>query len=150
MKTNMLQKHTLYSFTINPDDTRQRFDHHNRTDTIIKYVKKHLDTQLFEYYLLFEYSNPSNGYIGCSKPRLHAHGYLYFRNNTQLLWWYESSFYNLSKWCSFEVDTINDPIKWETYVQKSQEIMQHLIDEPLILSLNFPSECLAVGQARPD
>lgn len=132
---NMYQVGTLYSITINPDDSHQYIDDPDRLDKLRRYWSKHLAKYSWEYNLYAEFSTPNNSK---SFPRYHFHGIIMFRTKGQLRRWYNSTYRQLSKVSYFDIDTIADIEYWQSYCQKNQSIMTMIDKESHYISLNPP------------
>lgn len=114
-----------YSITLNPTDQYQALGKEGRWDIVSKLFRKELNKVKGNIYVVLEYSEPrgmkTSGYAG---PRIHGHGIITFPKNRQLDAWLETDMYNLLRWCSVDIDTIQDPEIWYNYMHK-QRIRKH-------------------------
>ncbi len=123
-KPDMLKVNKLYSITINPEN--QCYESTTgRLKRIVKRVKRHMDMLTCEYCLYYEYSTPK--WNGCAIPRLHFHGFIYWRNSCQLGKFYEVDYVRLTKIGYFELDTINDAERWQKYSSKNSTLIHKFI-----------------------
>ncbi len=121
-KENYYKLDTYYSITINPIDKYQFYTNPTRFERFRNFVYENMISTKMEYELYIEISEPhgmkTQGYTG---PRLHLHGYLLFRNGTELRQFLLSGYYKLLRFASVDIDTIADRQVWKTYCTK-----QHL------------------------
>lgn len=132
---NMLNINTLYSFTINPNDTHQFYDNydkcfHNRIGKVLNYIIRVLSRTNFTYLLYPEISTPmTNKKDGRSlKPRIHVHGFIMFRTYNQLYHWYNEDFNIVDTIGYFDMDTVDDPNFYVKYAQKNLSIMSKILE----------------------
>lgn len=154
----IVSKTGLYSFTVNPDDTKQ---YEGRSDRLLKFAISMIE----RLYRVREYAN-FEAYIEVSKGgRLHIHGTFY--DVSDLLEFFMRVPFILGEHASYELDKVNDPDVWEGYITKDQQdlnIREHLpeaIPYPLLRDdivayhnefidppVNYVERVEAVGQLR--
>lgn len=132
--SNMLQTHTVYSFTYNPNNDRQYYKviadkHLDRIATVHNYVRKLLSKLHFEYILQMEISTPMQSIKDgkTMRPRIHFHGFIYFLDDYQLYQWYNRDFLELSDNGYVDIDTCDDISYYYSYAQKNDTIMRCML-----------------------
>ena len=125
--TNLLEK-GYYSLTLNPDDKHQYFGKADRLQqfrTFIHNALLMLGAFHVKYHLYIELSEPkTNAKWSKNGPRLHLHGILYFGSTLSIKNFLLDGIYNLTRWCNYDLDTIEDMSIWHTYCIKQQHIMK--------------------------
>lgn len=114
---NFFKTCTPYSITINPCD---KFQYHNRPDRI-KRVNGLIYEALLSYdtFNVLEFSEPRGMSVkGKTGPRLHTHGILYFKKLKDLKRFMAHGYYNILRFASLDIDTIDDLEKWFAYMNK--------------------------------
>ncbi len=119
--TNSYNNKVVYTLNICPDDRHQHLGEIARTFICLVEHRKKLSKlrRYAEYRLVPEYSFPMKSSKG-SFPRLHYHGTIKFNDIMAFL---EIGYYELTRWCIFEVDTISDPTYWDQYCRKDHKLM---------------------------
>lgn len=135
----MLKKDTLYSFTLNPDDQHQYYGEADRLHKVLKYHTKLFQRHCWEYELYPEISTPMDSK---TKPRIHFHGFIAFRNTQQLLKWYEVIHYDLGKFAYFDLDTVADVDYYYKYSIKNALLMGKFADIYKMDYKGFKSICI--------
>jgi len=108
---------TNYSLTLNPCDARQYFDELNRYDMFVESLNK----LCFD---LHQYAHVQ-GYIEISKGgRLHLHGMINFHSRKTIFAFFLNHVKKLQNVCTYEIDTITDQSKWDTYCTKSNKLLK--------------------------
>lgn len=108
----------IYSFTINPSDTYQKFGRTDRINRFIEDIEKKLNSVLGLEYML---------YIEISKfGRLHLHGYTRTRKN-QKLNFYLYGIEKIKDIGCFCLKPIDDILIWDKYIRK-QDLPQLLLN----------------------
>lgn len=108
---------TLYSFSYNPEEQPdiQRF-YNIRLNEFESWSQR-----VYEVFASLRYSHIRT-YMEISRSgRLHFHGYIKIKDIVQFY------FYDLRKlkhYGTFEIDFINDPLKWDLYIKKQKEMME--------------------------
>lgn len=140
--TVLLQVSEEYSFTINPDKQSesvppQSLADRQRCDVINdrwKNMLKQFSLNGIDFRLQMEASEPYRGNRDPTKSgsRLHYHGLIFFNTVHSLKWFHMYGSTLLSKTCSFEIDTIDDPDYWESYCNK-----QSFLEWPHIATFKY-------------
>jgi len=124
---NFLEK-GWYSITINPDDKHQFFGKADRMQQFRSYVHAgllFLKTMHIDYHLYLELSEPkTNAKWSKNGPRLHCHGILRFRSTLSIKNFLLMGIYNLTRWCNYDIDTIDSMETWHLYCTKQQHIIK--------------------------
>ncbi len=119
---------TNYSLTLNPIDKHQFFGKPDRLRKFRSFVYENLLCFKCKYHLEIELSEPRGfqlkGYAG---PRLHLHGWFSFATKRELAEFLMTGYYNLTRWTSVDIDTINDLPKWKGYCSKQKLIKDNTL-----------------------
>lgn len=107
---------TPYAITIAPCDTRQYWDKDLREDMVKNDMAKIIMENKCELMLYMEVSRTG---------RLHWHGYIAFNEYSQIKDFYVKKLHKLLSQNVIEIDKITDPLVWEMYIQKQQQIMNN-------------------------
>lgn len=128
VKENFYQLKTLYSVTLNPEDSHQYYGE-PPLDRIRKF-HNFCNVNMLQtggiYRMVIEISEPRDfqpqgKYKG---PRLHMHGTIRFDDNDQLLHFLSYGYYMLTRWTSTKFDTTDGTPAWYNYCNK-----QHVVPE---------------------
>lgn len=105
----------IYAFTLNPDDNRQFWDDPDRIERFVQFHEKYTIKHIYgDMRVMLEISK---------KGRLHFHGTISWPNRETLLHFFLDSIHTLTKCNTYEVDTITDIQKWNTYITKQNLII---------------------------
>lgn len=109
-----------YTFTVNPNDDFQYWGDQDR----IKKATKHMQ------FICNRYINYDiELYMDISRTgRLHWHGTISFKTNTQILDFYVEIIHELLTKHQIDMDTIKDPLIWTTYCLKMFNLLRVSID----------------------
>ncbi len=108
-----------YSITLNPIDKYQYFNSPNRFKRFKSFIYEQLLTFPAKYELFIEISEPHGMHTqGYSGPRLHLHGKIQFNTNKDRYMFLSNGYYKLLRFCSVDIDTIDDLRKWYKYCTK--------------------------------
>ncbi len=125
---NLLEKGNVYSFTFSPDDKHQYFGEKDRMRKFRNFVYEELlmlDSYHIDYTFYIELSEPKTNYPNSRNgPRLHCHGTLQFKSTLSIRNFLLYGLYNFSRWCNYDLDTIDDLRVWEKYITKQQHIIK--------------------------
>jgi len=119
-----------FSFTLNPNDKHQFFGRVARTGVATishrTNIAEHIRPYIQKLQLFPEYSFPLKSGKTTHGPRLHYHGTIVFKN---IIGFLESGYYQLTKWCNIDFDSIEDPSYWKSYCIKDQNVMKDFYKE---------------------
>lgn len=144
-KANMLKEGTVYSFTLNPDTTRQychtRDDsHRDRIRKVLKYFSKLFQRCNWEYVLYPEISTPSDS---TKLPRIHFHGFVCFRDLSQIIAWYSYISVDLEKCAYYNIDTWDKSEVYTLYAKKNETLMNRICEH---YKVDYPLKSLRINK----
>lgn len=121
---------TPYAITLNPIDKYQYLGSQSRLSKFRNHVYENLINLNPDYHFVIEISEPRSfqkqGYAG---PRLHLHGVIIFKTSKQLHKFLMNDYYNLTRWTSIDIDTINDMTIWSQYCFKQKIIKKNQLSK---------------------
>ncbi len=113
-----------YSITLSPSDKYQWFGNRKRLELFQNHLSVELLHLTMKYQMYLEISEPhearpAGSYKG---PRLHLHGWMNFSSADEILQFLISGYYRLTRWCSVDIDKVNDKAVWLAYCTKQRVI----------------------------
>jgi len=137
-----VNKDTLYTFSLNPDDDHQFWKENNSlqrelkfTDFWRKFLERYL-TPVAQYDIHLEVSR-----LG----RLHFHGTIQFKDIKEF---YLYTLHWMLHICQIEIDTIKDPLVWKEYCTKQNLLKFNLVSTQFKVVLT-PIEQFVKFKNRP-
>lgn len=110
-----------YEITINPEKQYQmKVD---RMQKVYADLVKWLECRKMDYNLVVEISEPTYGNKDRgSLPRIHWHGWVLFRDDTEVYDWLLYGIYTLTRWADYQINTMREDY-WDKYMAKQSGIM---------------------------
>lgn len=136
-----------YSITISPPDWRDTdrllsMNIIHSSEFLIRGIRQHHDNfqnKLFKDNIEYLELYPELSHTG----RLHYHGYIAIKD---LPMFYHRDCYTLMNMGIIEIDVINDPLRWNLYVNKQKENMKQYCEKA---GLEYPMIIFGNGKQRP-
>lgn len=122
---------TQYEITINPDDKHQFYGKgHTRVNYFVEAMAKELDQwkESCAYSMALEVSMPQYGNATRgSKPRLHYHGVIRFKDEVSIATFFIERAYKVRQWCDVQFNEFR-PEHWPKYCAKNKAMMKSYCD----------------------
>ncbi len=116
---NFFKVNTWYSVTLNPIDKHQFCHKVDRYDKFHQFMYEQLSYLKCTYEFFIEISEPRGMHIkGYMGPRLHLHGKVRFKSRVEIAHFLLRDYYRLLRFCSVDIDSIDDLRKWYKYCTK--------------------------------
>lgn len=115
LKLEEIRRHTGYAFTVNLADPYQYWKDPERMEKSIRYLKKLLSSQHYEYKLYIE--------VSCS-GRIHGHGYIWIHDPYNFCLF---DVQNLTERATIVIKEVDNLEVWEDYIIKQSHIVRKII-----------------------